>query len=250
MKHVVSAVLLLAAAGCLSPVEDRWCDSSRPCTAGFVCTSTFHCILASTDAGNGGGTGGTGGSGGGSGGGGVGGGSGGGTFGGGAGGGSGGGAGGGGGACSAVSCLSGCCLGNNCVPVMAQGHDVCGFFGDRCSACGFDEGCVGGKCEPVMTTDSGVFTNIGGPCTQDFDCGSDGQSFCIPEFSGGMSTGFINGYCSRMCDMTPCPSGACVEAQTSGGGIVNICVSTCQNTSSCRMGYQCDLQSGLGVCLP
>ena len=56
MKRVVTAVLSLVAAGCLNTVEDHWCDSQTPCTQGFVCTSTFHCIAAPrADGGTGGG---------------------------------------------------------------------------------------------------------------------------------------------------------------------------------------------------
>ncbi|MDP1829466.1 MAG: hypothetical protein Q8L48_39735 [Archangium sp.] len=258
MKRVVIAVVLLAAAGCFSPVEDRWCGPQQPCTQGFICSTTFHCVAAPriVDGGSGGGSGGGGGTGGG--GGALGGGSGGGgvPVGGGLGGGVGGGTGGGGGGvdggfCSSVSCRSGCCLGSSCVPVLQQGHDVCGFFGDRCTQCGFDEGCVGGKCEPVVITIDGGSGTVGGPCLQDFDCGSDGLSFCFPEFSGGQSTGFVGGYCSRMCDNGPCPANAsCVEAQTSGGGVVNICLTSCGSVAQCRMGYQCDNTVGTGVCLP
>lgn len=252
MKRVVTAVVLLAGAGCLSPVDDRWCGPQQPCTLGFICNSAFHCVAAPRvgDGGTGGGSGG--GTGGGSGGGG-------GAIGGGSGGGGipvGGGMGGGGGGvdggfCSQVSCPNGCCLGNSCVPVLQQGNAVCGFFGDRCRPCAFDEGCVSGKCEPVITPfDAGAGT-VGGPCFQDFDCGNDGLAFCIPEFSGGTSTGFVGGYCSRMCDNAPCPVGAsCVEAETSGGGVVNICFTSCMGVVQCRMGYQCDTTVGTGVCLP
>lgn len=244
MKRLVPTLLLLTAAGCLSTVEDRWCGPQLPCSAGFICTSTFHCVQVSGDGGTGGGRmdGGTGGGGGGGGGGAVGGGGGGGAIGGGAGG-------GGGRICDAVSCASGCCLGGNCVPVIAQGNSVCGFFGDACTACGVNEGCVGGKCLP-SGNDAG-FSGVGGPCSQDSNCGNDGQDFCIPEFSGGQPTGFVGGYCSRMCDGQPCPfNSACVEAETGGGDIINICLATCFG-ASCRMGYQCDnMGGGSGVCLP
>jgi hypothetical protein len=138
------------------------------------------------------------------------------------------------------------------VPVVAQGHDVCGFFGDTCSPCGFDEGCVGGKCEPTIVFDGGFTSRIGGPCARDLDCGSDGLSFCIPESAGGMPTGWPGGYCSHECDMVPCPTGGvCVSGQASDGGpLVYICVSSCQSGAFCRVGYHCDMNSGFGVCLP
>lgn len=148
-----------------------------------------------------------------------------------------------------TSCISGCCLGGNCVPVNQQGNSVCGFFGEVCRACGATEGCVSGQCQPVVFVDAGM--PIGGACVQDSNCGvNDGLGFCIPEVSGGQPTGFPGGYCSRMCDMTPCPpEGRCVEAQTQGGGVVNICLASCMSQANCRMGYLCDTNSG-GVCLP
>lgn len=235
MKRVVPTLFLITAAGCLSPVDDRWCGPRLPCSAGFVCTSDFHCVL-SRDGGTGGGTGGGGGGGGG----------------GRTDGGLGGGAGGGGGrrVCDGMTCASGCCLGDNCVPVTSQGQTACGFFGDACRSCAQDEGCVSGKCQQVITFDAGLVSNIGGPCFEDLNCGNDGQSFCIPELSGGQPTGFIDGYCSRTCDAEPCPgNAACVEAETQGGGIVNICLAACTN-NLCRMGYQCERQGMSGVCLP
>jgi len=289
MKRVVTAVLALCAAGCLNTVEDHWCDSQTPCTQGFVCTSTFHCIAAPRgdggtggghDGGSGGGSGGggafgggsggsSGGGGGSSGGGGGASGGGGGAFGGGggafgggaggggffvdAGGGPGGGPGGGGGStiCSFASCQSGCCFGDRCVPFNSQGNPVCGAFGQVCMACGPNEGCVAGKCQPVFVIDGGTTGVIGAACTTDQSCGSDGLGFCIPAFDpSGQSTGFVGGYCSRMCDNTPCPpGGSCIPAQTSTGGTVNVCFASCMTQVSCRMGYRCDTQNG-GICVP
>lgn len=235
MKRVFTALFLFTAAGCLSAVDDRWCGPQTPCSTGFVCTSDFHCVL-NRDGGSGGGTGGGGGR----------------TDAGmrDAGGGRGGGAGGGAGqVCEGMTCSSGCCLGNNCVPVNLQGQTACGFFGDACRACGQDEGCVGGKCQQVITFDAGLMSTIGGPCIDDTNCGNDGLTFCIPEFSMGEPTGFSFGYCSRTCDNEPCPmNGVCVEAETGGGDIVNICLAACSNV--CRVGYQCQMRGMGGVCLP
>lgn len=133
---------------------------------------------------------------------------------------------------------------------MQQGNSVCGFFGAVCRACAPNEGCVSGQCRSVIFVDAGPTTNVGGPCVQDSNCGSDGLSFCIPEISAGEPTGFAGGYCSRMCDSTACPPEArCVEAQAQGGGTVNLCLASCTTAMNCRMGYQCDTSSG-GVCLP
>ncbi len=244
MKRVVTALFLLTGAGCLSPVDDRWCGPQTPCSAGFVCTSDFHCVL-SRDAGSGGGTGGgsTGGGGGTTGGG----------IGGGGGGQTGGGMGGGGGggqSCGAMTCASGCCVGVSCVPVSRQSQTTCGLFGDACRSCSQDESCLSGRCQEVITFDAGFVSAIGGPCADDSNCGNDGQSFCIPEFSSGQPTGFTGGYCSRTCDNEPCPmNGVCVEAETGGGDIVNICLAGCPN-NICRAGYQCEMQGMSGVCLP
>ena len=157
--------------------------------------------------------------------------------------------GGGGTQCGMTSCISGCCLGGNCVPVNQQGNGACGFFGDACRACGTNEGCVSGRCQPVIGLDAGL-SAVGGPCTQDPDCGNDGLAFCIPEVSGGQPTGFPGGYCSRMCDTASCPPDSrCVEAQTQGGGTVNVCLASCMSQANCRHSYQCDSMSG-GICLP
>ena len=137
------------------------------------------------------------------------------------------------------------------MPTNQQGHEVCGFFGDVCGRCAFDEGCVGGKCQPVIMFDGGnPFAAIGDSCIDDFDCGNDGLTFCIPEESGGQPTGFPGGYCSRLCDMELCPgNAACIEAQTTGGEIINICLRSCSATQ-CRMGYQCSLRDNQAVCFP
>lgn len=244
MKPLLTAVLLLASAGCLSTVDEHWCGPQLPCSPGFVCTTTFHCVVApSPDGGAGGGGGNP------DGGAGVGGGSG----GGGATGGGGGATGGGGGAgCGPMTCNSGCCLGTSCVPVVQQGNSACGFFGAQCRACAFNEGCVSGKCEPVIAPDAGPGPLVGTPCTQDFECGgNDGLSFCIPEFSGGQPTGFPGGYCSRSCEGQPCPQPAvCVDAETANGDVIQICLASCSATGVCRMGYQCDTQTNQQVCLP
>lgn len=128
---------------------------------------------------------------------------------------------------------------------MQQANSVCGFFGNACSPCGMNEGCVNGQCQRVIFTDAGT---IGGACMLDSNCGSDNLSFCIPEISGGQPTGFAGGYCSRFCDNEPCPPEArCIEAETEGGGTVNICLAGCMAQAACRPGYQCQPD---GVCLP
>jgi hypothetical protein len=227
---VVSAFAVLSAA-CLTPVDDRWCDTARPCSAGFTCTPSGHCVQTSrADGGTGGGGGRDGG-----------------TTGGGAGGGGGGGGmtGGGGGSvtCGAQSCPSGCCLGASCVPVGLQSNATCGFGGAACLGCDANAGCVNGQCvQGPQPIDGGPPALVGGPCAEDMQCGTDGLSFCIPDQSG-----FPGGYCSRLCDMAPCPSGSeCIEAQTQGGDIINLCLVSCTTASQCRMGYTCD-QS---FCLP
>ena len=150
-----------------------------------------------------------------------------------------------------MSCASGCCLAGTCVPVARQGHETCGFFGDACNRCQNSENCVGGKCDPSIDVDAGFVAPVGSPCGQDRDCASNGQSFCIPEFSAGMSTGFVGGYCSRLCQNVMCPSNArCVAAQTSGGGTTNVCLAACVSAAQCRTGYVCDATSGQSVCLP
>lgn len=147
--------------------------------------------------------------------------------------------------CGAMSCPTGCCVGGRCLTTTLQDNSLCGFFGDQCRACAFNEGCVGGKCIPLTNFDAGTAV-VGGPCRADPDCGNDGQWFCIPENSGGQPTGFTGGYCSRMCDNAPCPNGTCIQAETSDGNIINICLASCMTATDCRSTYICD-QS---VCLP
>lgn len=43
MKRLIASLLFVAASGCLTSVEDRWCGPMLPCSAGFVCTPDFHC---------------------------------------------------------------------------------------------------------------------------------------------------------------------------------------------------------------
>lgn len=246
MKRLIP-LFALCAASCLAPVQEKWCDSSNPCSAGFVCTSDFHCVSTSrVDGGTGGGSA--------TGGGGVTGGSGGGVTGGGGGGGGGigggggvvgGGGGGGSGMCDARTCPGGCCANQTCVPLTFQSNTLCGNFGQSCMLCGTNTGCVNGACVPVVNPiDAGI---VGSGCSDDIACGNDGISFCIPESSGGMPTGFVGGYCSRFCDNVSCPAkSTCVEAQNSGGNIVHICLAACVTEAECRMGYGCDQD----VCVP
>lgn len=269
MQRAFLAVVLFAASGCLTTVEQRWCDRSRPCSAGFVCTPDFHCILAPrTDGGVGGGAGGGTGGGGGGGGGPLGGGVGGGVpVGGGGGGGMGGGGGpigggvggggtpigggGGGMTCNLVNCASGCCLNERCVPISVQSTAVCGRNAERCTTCAMGQACGMGVCFTPGGQDAGPPGSVGSPCRLDTECGTDGLSFCIPENSGGQPTGFVGGYCSRLCDMTPCPGTAeCVPAEDGSGGTVNICIASCMNDSQCRAGYICETGFGAGLCLP
>lgn len=264
-RVVLLTFALLGAAACLTPVQERWCDQANPCSAGFVCTADGHCVSTSRPDGGatggggvrGGGGGATGGGmvlggGGATGGGGVpvGGGGGGVPIGGGLGGG-GGAVGGGGGNCGPASCPNGCCFNGSCVPFNFQSNAVCGLFGAQCSACPFNTGCVRGECIPIVNpvdagVDAGVMAVIGAACMSDQQCGNDGNSFCIPEFSGGQPTGFTGGYCSRFCDDGFCPNGRCVEAETGGGDIVMVCFASCMTSMECRMGYFCDQL----LCLP
>lgn len=235
MRRFTSVVVVLLTAGCLNTVEERWCGPSLPCSAGFVCTATFHCVPSAprVDAGTGGGGGATGGGGGG------------GTV-------VGGGAGGGGGAatCSPDTCANGCCVGARCVLFAAQSPDACGEGGLACARCSATATCRDGRCSADVDG-GGIPPQVGTPCTADSQCGSDGLSFCIPETSGGTSTGFVGGYCSRFCSGATCPAGArCVPSTTSTGGSVDLCVSSCTSVTDCRMGYRCDTSRGAGVCLP
>jgi hypothetical protein len=272
MQRVVVVLFAFSAASCLTTVEQRWCDQSRPCTAGFVCTPDFHCVLAPRrDAGLGGGAGGgtgggvVGGGGGalGGGGGALGGGGGalgggGGALGGGGGGAMGGGGGamggGGGSACDALSCPGGCCAGDRCVPFTFQGQSLCGGGGDLCRRCPMSERCISGACVATPDAgppDAGPPGAVGSPCTSDGHCGNDGFSFCIPANANGEPTGFVGGYCSRLCDNAPCPTGArCVAADDGAGGEVNICLAGCMTVAQCRMGYFCETGFGPGVCVP
>ncbi|MFO0598910.1 MAG: hypothetical protein U0228_26620 [Myxococcaceae bacterium] len=292
------------AAGCLTPVEEHWCDTATPCSSGFVCVD-FHCISSfarrtadagtdggRTDSGTGGGIGGgtgggvgggVGGAGGGigggpgggaggglGGGGGAGGGFGGGTggsfgggggagggFGGGMGGGFGGGTGGAGGGsttmCNSATCPGGCCIEPLCVPVTRQTNTLCGFNGLTCSACPMGQVCSFGKCVlagfDAGVRDAGFTGAVGSACLTSQQCigGLDAGAFCIPEFSGGMSTGFVGGYCSQFCENAGCPTNAvCTAAQDSMGNTIHVCLAACNSTFDCRSGYQC----GGGVCFP
>lgn len=227
--------LLITTAACLTTVDQRWCDSSTPCTPGFVCTSTFHCVPGAPvrDAGVGGGAGG--------GGGGV-------ALGGGAGGGQpiGGGGGpiGGGVACDGITC-AGCCQGSQCITADRQSQLVCGASGRRCEPCNVFEACTPRSgCVPLAVPDAGSGAP-GSPCEDDSECGADGFGQCIPEFAD-----WPGGYCTRSCDVDACPMGAeCIEAD-SGGQPVFICLAACQTDNQCRPGYACVRLENSGVCVP
>ena len=229
--------LLISTAACLTTVDQRWCDSTTPCSAGFVCTSTFHCIPGTQprDAGTGGGGGSVGGGGGGS-------------MGGGGGGrtGGGGGSGGGGGArpCDSTTC-SGCCQGSQCIAADQQSQFVCGVSGRRCEACPNTQMCTRfGGCMPNVITDAGI-GGPGSPCQNDSQCGSDGLGQCSPDVAD-----WPGGYCTRSCEADACPAGAeCIEAD-SGGQPVFICLAGCQSDGQCRVGYTCATIDAAGVCIP
>lgn len=242
MQRLLLIAGLLISSACLTTVDQRWCDSQTPCTAGFVCTSTFHCIPGTPprDAGVGGGAGGGGGLP--VGGGGV-------NVGGGAGGG-GQPVGGGGGRSCEATCL-GCCFNSQCIQPEQQSQAVCGVGGKQCVSCALSEACTPrAGCLPVVISDGGVGGAPGSPCEDDFECGADGQGQCIPEFSGGEFTGWPDGYCTRSCDIASCPSGSnCVEAD-SGGQPIFICLAACQTDAQCRAGYACAVAEEDGFCIP
>ncbi len=230
MQRALLVIALVAGSACLTTVEQRWCDAQTPCTTGFVCTPTFHCIPAPrglSDAGLGGGGGTTGGGGGGGG-----------TVDAGLGG--GGGAGGGGASCN-TSC-NGCCEGTTCIPFAQQSNRQCGPARSTCQSCAVNEACLSNQCTFVpIPMDAGVAA-VGGPCETDFQCGADGLGQCIPD-----EAGFPEGYCTRDCEFTPCPSGAeCVPAEGGGGQTLFVCLANCRLPSDCRMDYSCDV----GLCLP
>lgn len=87
-----------------------------------------------------------------------------------------------------------------------------------------------------MTTTTGK--EIGEACTKNADCGS-GKT-CVTQ-----AMGWMGGYCSKSC--TPsndtCGDGAtCVSL-----GSQSICIKICQDETECRNGYQCYVESALGV---
>lgn len=218
-------VALLISSACLTTVEQRWCDSATPCSAGFVCTDTFHCIPAPrgvvTDAGTGGGSGG--------GGGGV----------------TGGGLGGGGGGATCQATCAGCCLDGRCIPTASQSDVTCGLRGAACRSCAPDERCLQGECAFTPVTDAGV-PLPGSPCTSDFQCGADGLGQCIPD-----EAGFPGGYCTRDCEFDACPAGArCVAAQGGPDEVFFLCLATCRTPAECRAGYSCEFFDDDGLCLP
>lgn len=146
-----------------------------------------------------------------------------------------------------MSCATGCCIGSNCVPFNLQSNAACGFNGVQCTPCPLNSGCVRGECIPVIDPRDGGVGVIGAPCMSDPQCGNDGNSFCIPELSGGQPTGFTGGYCSRFCEDGFCPGNAsCIEAETGGGDVVHVCFASCMTSLECRTGYACDQF----VCLP
>lgn len=226
MSRVLVVVAVLISSSCLTTVDQRWCDTQTPCSPGFVCTSTFHCIPAPTtvrDAG---------------------------TTGGGVGGGGGnvsGGSGGGGGARSCEETCSGCCINDRCLTTAQQSEFACGVGGLRCRACAGAEICSAERgCVARSTPDAGTGV-VGNACQSDMACGSDGLGICIHESSGE----WPGGYCTRECGSSPCPTGAeCIEADQGGGASLFICLATCINDGQCRSGYDCVPFNATAFCLP
>ncbi|MGV3623391.1 MAG: hypothetical protein ACO1OB_21405 [Archangium sp.] len=248
-RPLLIAALLISSA-CLTTVDQRWCDAVTPCSPGFVCTSTFHCIpgVPARDGGAGGGGGSVTGGGSATGGGMA---MGGGVAMGGGGGVMGGGAGGGGGLAACDSNCESCCVGRFCFPLESQSPSTCGPPRAQCVTCSAGETCrpqVG--CFPLVVMDGGSSGAPGSPCEEDFECGTDGLGLCIPEEVGGQFTGWPGGYCTRDCVNMSCPlGGECVQADDNGQPTF-ICLSDCTTDAQCRMGYTCATFGNTGVCVP
>jgi hypothetical protein len=74
---------------------------------------------------------------------------------------------------------------------------------------------------------------IGDACATDSDCGA-ADRFCIHRIGTTAAGDFPQGYCSRSCRTTPCPSGSVCQPVAG----TQLCFSQCP-VNDCRGGYQC-----------
>lgn len=157
-------------------------------------------------------------------------------------------------ACSAATC-AGCCRGSTCVPPQSQTSGGCGLNGAQCGLCGAGQTCSSGAC--VSTPDAGL-SSVGAACSGDLQCRPPSGGWCIGETIFGQPTGWTGGTCTVSCGPTGCPTGStCLDVGANSGQSNPICLQSCpsprQGQSTCRIGYNCELnfQQGTGgMCIP
>jgi hypothetical protein len=89
-------------------------------------------------------------------------------------------------------------------------------------------------------TDRGTIP-VGGRCTIDESCTT---GLCLRETKTESGQAWRGGYCSGLCETTPCPDAQCV-AFADGH---KYCTSECSDNGDCRSGYVCS--KAVSACLP
>jgi hypothetical protein len=162
-------------------------------------------------------------------------------------------------------------VGGACTPVDSTGMTLaclpsCGATGSPSCGSGLTCDPYGGACTNMPSTGA----DNGAACTADPDCRG-GRCILPTDATSGTATGFLGGYCLSFGVATNVSMGAPVPQSNcpAGSGAVPIngempgdsvpCFKTCNATSDCRAGYQCDHltpSSGTGqffsngICLP
>jgi hypothetical protein len=137
-------------------------------------------------------------------------------------------------------CVGACASGEPC----REGYVCHARLGARVPDCRLGWSCgdalvcgEGGECE-VARPD---LLPLGAPCGLDIECAT---GLCLAETEAEGAVGWTGGMCAGLCGTASCgPDTGCVVLD---GGVY--CLPACLETSDCREGYVCSLDTG--VCLP
>ena len=109
------------------------------------------------------------------------------------------------------------CVNEVCTPARRCDEDLDCADGERCDA-------FARLCRPIVPTE------IGDPCTANFDCGPD-RTCTAPE---------LGGYCTQLCDATGrCPNGSTCYQIDPTGQRVSLCMRDCADAAVCTPGHAC-----------
>lgn len=156
-----------------------------------------------------------------------------------------------GGYCVSFGCAVGSCpSGSDCFIIDDQDNTACLSSCVTSIDCRTAYTCVSaGACIPGTDGSGGGTATgplVGSACTADGECGTNPESYCLPETDASGDTGWLGGYCLQLdCQAGTCPAGSdCFIIDSNNN---TSCLATCATSSDCRAGYACDSP---GVCMP